>query len=89
MATARPGEALSGEVEDYVLGSLGSRLWRDDGAGTVDGNNNGRQDGIEAGRDGATVELYRDTNGDGLPDGPAIATTLTSGGGNYRFNGPD
>jgi len=85
-ATPSPtGEAPSpGEVEDYALGSLGSRLWRDNGAGGG-GNNNGRQDGTEAGLPGATVELYRQGQTPGV-DTP-IATTTTDANGDYRFTG--
>ena len=83
------GLAHSGEVEDYALGSLGSRLWRDNGAGGG-GNNNGVQDGSEPGLPGAIVELYQDKDGDGKPDGAAIATTVTDDNGDYRFTGlPD
>ena len=34
---------------------------------------------------GVTIELFADTNGDGQPDGAAIATTTTDGNGNYSF----
>ena len=66
--------------------SLGNRIWRDDGAGggTI---NNGIRDGGEAGIDGVVVELYADTDADGVPDGAALATNTTSGGGYYLFSG--
>ncbi len=81
------GLARSGEVEDYALGSLGSRLWRDNGAGGG-GNNNGQQDGSELGLEDATVELYRQGQTPGV-DAP-IATTITDANGDYRFTGlPD
>jgi len=76
--------------------SLGNRVWLDDGAGTPPdplrpgfniGYNNGLQDGTEVGINGVTVELYPDADSDGIPDGPAIATTITSGGGYYLFDG--
>ncbi|MCS6836523.1 MAG: GEVED domain-containing protein [Anaerolineae bacterium] len=66
--------------------SLGNRVWLDDGAGGGT-RNDGIQNGAEVGIDGVTVELYRDDNNDGVPDGPAIATTTTSGGGYYLFDG--
>ena len=34
---------------------------------------------------GVTIELFADTNGDGQPDGAAIATTTTDASGNYSF----
>ena len=37
---------------------------------------------------GVTIELFADTNGDGQPDGAAIATTTTDGNGNYSFHKP-
>ena len=90
-ATPSPtGEAPSpGEVEDYALGSIGSRLWRDNGVGTTNGigNNNARQDGTEPGLPGATVELYLSTQTPGV-DAP-IATTTTDANGDYRFTGLD
>ncbi|NJL94812.1 MAG: hypothetical protein HC915_14390 [Anaerolineae bacterium] len=47
--------------------SLGNRVWLDTGAG---GNfNNGVQDADEDGILGVTVQLFRDDNGDGVPDG--------------------
>lgn len=81
------GLARSGEVEDYALGSLGSRLWRDNGDGTTggSGNNNGLQDGSEAGLPGATVELYLSSQTPGT-DTP-IATTTTDASGDYLFTG--
>lgn len=58
--------------------SLGNRVWFDNGSGggTAD---NGIQDGTEAGIDGVTVNLL-----DNL--GNVIATTVTAGGGYYRFD---
>ncbi|HTX91046.1 MAG TPA: SdrD B-like domain-containing protein, partial [Anaerolineales bacterium] len=67
--------------------SLGNRVWFDNGAGTGGIADNGIQDGTEPGLDGVTVNLYRDSNADDTPDGPAIATTTTAGGGYYRFDG--
>jgi uncharacterized repeat protein (TIGR01451 family) len=76
--------ATDGEVEDYPVSitsgtlSLGNRVWNDgDNSGTLNG---------EPGIDGVTVELYRDSNSDGVPDGPAIRTTTTAGGGYYLFD---
>jgi protocatechuate 3,4-dioxygenase beta subunit len=41
---------------------------------------------LNNGMPGVTIKLYLDTNGDGNPDGSAIATTSTNGSGNYTFN---
>jgi uncharacterized repeat protein (TIGR01451 family) len=59
--------------------SLGNRVW-------FDTDNSGHQNGAEVGVDNVTVELYLDSNGDGVPDGAAIATTTTIGGGYYLFD---
>ncbi len=64
--------------------SLGNRVWLDDG-GTTGTPNNGILDGDEAGIDGVTLSLYLDQNGDGIPDGAAVATTVSSDGGYYLF----
>jgi hypothetical protein len=58
--------------------NLGNFVW-------LDRNNNGTQDAGEPGIVGATVNLYRDANGDNVPDGAAIATTTTGAGGIYGF----
>jgi uncharacterized repeat protein (TIGR01451 family) len=64
--------------------SLGNRVWADTGAGA--NTNNGILDPGESGIAGVTVNLYRDTNGDGTPDGGIIATVVTDAGGYYRFD---
>lgn len=58
--------------------NLGNFVW-------FDRNNNGTQDAGEPGINNATVNLYRDANGDNTPDGAAIATTNTNASGNYGF----
>ncbi|MEM7531354.1 MAG: SdrD B-like domain-containing protein [Chloroflexota bacterium] len=77
------GEAQTGEVEDYVLMSLGNRVWRDDGDGA--NKDNGVIDADEDGIDGVTVELYTSTDTPGT-DAP-IATVTTSDDGYYNFTG--
>ena len=57
---------------------IGDLVWNDL-------NNNGLFDIGEPGVPGLTVKLYRDANGDNVPDGPAIATQLTDQNGNYLF----
>jgi len=65
--------------------SLGNRVWLDDGTGGGVADN-GIQDGTEVGIGNVVVNLYRDDNGDNIPDGPAIATTTTDANGHYRFD---
>lgn len=50
-----------------------------------DSNDNGTQDSGEPGIAGVPVELYWDTNGDGSPDGVAIASTVTADGSNVNY----
>ncbi|MBX0326164.1 carboxypeptidase regulatory-like domain-containing protein [Oscillochloris sp. ZM17-4] len=68
----------------YQLLSLGNRVWDDL-------NNDGLLNNGEAGIDGVTVRLYRDSNGNGTIDAgaesTAVATTTTSNGGAYLFSG--
>jgi len=82
-----PGDAIEpdGRTNQTVdfgfasLYSLGNRVWNDS-------NDSGTIDGVEVGIDGVTVNLYRDSNNDGVADGAAIGTTVTAGGGYYRFS---
>ncbi|MEM7531643.1 MAG: SdrD B-like domain-containing protein [Chloroflexota bacterium] len=85
---APDGLADSGEIEDYVLMSLGNLVWLDNGAGNgPDTNtaNNGIVDGTEAGIANVTVQLYP-TGADPLST-TALATTTTDSNGNYLFAG--
>jgi len=79
LAAATPtGTAATGEVEDYVLMSIGNRVWLDNGAG---GNgNNGQFDANEQAVSGVALALYDMTN-------TLIATTTTDIDGYYRFTG--
>ncbi len=79
------GPASSGEVEDYVLASLGDYVW-------IDANENGIQDGTEGGLNDVVVKLL-DGNGEPVKDamGDEI-TTITANGptgnpGYYEFPG--
>ncbi|NMB90275.1 MAG: sortase, partial [Chloroflexi bacterium] len=65
--------------------SLGNRVWLDNGAGGG-GGNNGVRDGTEPGIAGVTVNLYRDSDNNGTPDGAVFATTTTDTDGYYRFD---
>jgi SdrD B-like domain len=77
--TLNPGQSNTTiDAGFYQLLSLGNFVWDDK-------NNNGIQDAGEPGINGATVNLYKDANGDNIPDGAAIGTTLTAGGGLYGF----
>ena len=83
---AATGVAASGEVEDYVLGSIGDIVFFDNGAG--DGTaTDGIQNGTEPGFAGVVVNLLDDS---GTPildaDGDPITTT-TDDDGNYEFPG--
>ena len=61
--------------------SLGNRVWFDD-------NNNGVMDVSEAPVNGVTVQLFRDTNADGVPDtSTPFQSTTTAIGGYYLFTG--
>lgn len=60
------------------LGSIGDRVWLDNGAGAGTAGN-GVQDGTEPGVAGVTVTLY---NASGVP----VATTVTDAYGNYLFD---
>jgi len=66
--------------------SIGNRVWNDNGAGSGGIAGNGILDGEEPGIGNAVVRLYRDTNGDGSPDGFAIASIITNAFGYYRFD---
>jgi VCBS repeat-containing protein len=58
--------------------SLGNLVFRDN-----DGN--GLFGGGDVGIDGVTVDLYLDSDTDNVPDGAAIASAVTAGGGLYAF----
>ncbi|MBD3256778.1 MAG: hypothetical protein GF383_16915, partial [Candidatus Lokiarchaeota archaeon] len=79
------GRATDGEVEDYVLMSLGNLVWMDGGAGSGGVRNDGAQNGTEAGIAGVTVELYRYDQTPGT-DAP-ITATVTDASGYYTFTG--
>ncbi|RRR71813.1 MAG: hypothetical protein EI684_10980 [Candidatus Viridilinea halotolerans] len=63
----------------YERVRLGNFIWDDI-------NNNGRVDAGERGISNVEVRLYQDSNGDGQPDGPSIATTRTNDQGLYLFD---
>ncbi|GEM_PF-3137158 len=76
----------------FVIGnpmSIGNIVWLDDGGPTGGGTaNDGIRDGDEEGIDGVIVELYSDSDGDGIPDTTTpLDSTTTNNGGYYLFDG--
>lgn len=62
--------------------SVGNRVWRDaDNNGTINA-----ADDANPGIANVIVNLYRDANNDGIPDGAAIGTTTTDAEGYYLFS---
>ncbi len=61
---------------------IGNYVWFDENRDGVQGPD---EDPIE----GVTVNLYADANGDGEPDGTAVATATTDADGNYLFLADD
>lgn len=83
-ATTPTGQAPDGEIEDYVLLSLGDTVWFDNGTagGTA---NDGILNGGEAGIPLVDVELYRAAQ---TPETDTpIANVTTDGSGSYYFYG--
>ncbi|MBK8952960.1 MAG: carboxypeptidase regulatory-like domain-containing protein [Chitinophagaceae bacterium] len=60
--------------------NIGNYVW-------YDKNNDGIQDANETGISGVSVKLYKDVDGNNIPDGAAAATTTTVAGGAYNFSG--
>ena len=78
---AIPVSVASGETDngnDFVEEAPGSI------AGTVTEDTDNDGDGEDA-IGGVVIELFADTNGDGVADGPAIASTTTAANGSYSF----
>ncbi|MBC7879404.1 MAG: sortase [Anaerolineales bacterium] len=69
----------------FIPMSLGNRVFLDDGngGGTY---NNGIMDAGELPIANVRVELYRDANTDGVPDGASIGFDVTDAGGYYLFD---
>lgn len=76
----------NGEVEDYratttsgvAIMALGNLVWEDL-------NNNCARDAGEPPVPGITVNLFRDSDNNGVPDGPVVATQSTNAQGEYLF----
>ena len=82
LAVTVAGASVSGTAFGYnAPGRIGDKVWND-----LD--RDGIQDAGEPGIQGVTVQLYKDTNGDGIFN-PAVdqltATTTTDSNGNYMF----
>lgn len=68
---------------EVMCGSLGNQVWHDR-------NNSSSIDDGEEGLDGVIMHLLRDTDGSGALEGDEftpVKSTVTTGGGWYRFNG--
>jgi uncharacterized repeat protein (TIGR01451 family) len=76
------GQAASGEVEDYVLMSLGNQLWYDNGGGNPANAYNGLFDSGEA-TVPAGISLTLVVSGTTTP----VTTTTTDANGRYLFTG--
>jgi protocatechuate 3,4-dioxygenase beta subunit len=72
LATGCSDTSLVTVTVEQCLGSIGNRVWLDE-------NKNGLQDPGETGVSGVTLSLYNNA-------GTIIATTITDGLGNYKFN---
>ena len=76
--TVEPGEAdADNNFVDVDQGGISGNVGQDT---TGDGN-------AETAIPGVLIELFVDSNGDGQPDGAAIATTTTGTNGDYSFPG--
>ncbi len=69
----------AGYCQKSAILNLGNLVWNDS-----DGD--GKKDPNEYAIGGITVSLYDDNDGDNLPDGPAIQTTVTNINGIYNFS---
>ncbi len=69
-----------GDIEILTYGDIeiGNRIWND-------ANGNGIQDAGEAVLANVTLELFLDADNNGIPDGAAIGTVITSASGTYFF----
>ncbi|MFN8440445.1 MAG: SdrD B-like domain-containing protein [Caldilineaceae bacterium] len=77
--TANANSNLTLDFGFYEPLSLGNRVW-------LDLDNDGQLDSGENGINSVVVNLYLDSNHDGLPDGGVVMSDTTSGGGYYFFD---
>ncbi len=80
------GKAVNGEVEDYVLMSLGSNVFGDDGCG-AGMPNDGLRTGCEAGIGGVTLELLQSDCSTPVTTLGSPITAVTDANGDYLFTG--
>ena len=81
---------INNDVEDNIstaastdnFADLGNKVW-------IDANKDGIKQRPESGFSGIVINLYKDTNKDGKPDGKIFKTDTTDKGGYYRFNAID
>ncbi len=81
ITTANRNDIDFSYVRAAGLGSIGDTIWYDD-------NGDGKQDPVEKGIPGVTVQLWKyvDSDSDGIPDTyTQVATTVTGHDGSYRF----
>ena len=84
-ACAPAGLVASGEVEDYTAQvgvgemSLGNRVWQDR-------DNSGHFNAGDTAFPGVPVQLFRDADDNGSPDGAAIANQVSAADGGYLFS---
>ncbi len=77
---------LTADFGFYTM-SVGNFVFRDEGTGVGGVENDGIRNGSEPAFPNLGVSIFNDQNGDGVPDGAAIASTTTDAGGNYLFVG--
>ena len=77
---------LTADFGFYTM-SVGNFIFNDDGSGVGGVMNDGVRNGSEPAFPNIGVSIFNDQNGDGAPDGAAIASTLTDAAGNYLFVG--
>jgi len=92
--TLNPGEVITATATNTATGNtseFSAALYSVTGKVYEDVNGNGAVGDDGLGRDGVDVRLYLDANQNGTPDagdGAAVATAVTSGGGNYWLLAP-
>jgi hypothetical protein len=74
-------DADIGYASSAGTGALAGTVWSDTAP------TNAGIDGGEIGLGGVSVSVFQDTDGDGFPDGAAVATTTTRADGSYLFTG--
>ncbi len=87
-AVIQPVSSLSGTYDDADFGFMAVQPSSIGDTVFIDQNADGDYDlGTDTPLPYVTVTLYRDSDGDGIPDGPALATAVTDPAGQYLFDG--